>query len=186
LTKTQSSKPSTLGRVTSLSQPQTRHFRHALAVISPPPQRLGQGQTTARISLRCIKLTTFPSLLARPLFPLPLSKWCKYMEQILQDQLRASPSTHNNKTVLCNISHRHFLQEHHALAAVHAGGQATGSTLYLRARLRGRVDVLVLPFLFIPLVAMTVMHCFSSARHTTCENVTVNTYNLLDKSHLPR
>ena len=70
-------------------------------------------------------------------------------------ELKTFSSTWN--TFLCNISHNHFLQEHLALAAVHAGGQATGSTLYLRARLR--FDVLLLPFPFISLVTMTVMRC---------------------------
>jgi hypothetical protein len=52
-------------------------FRHALAVISPPPQRLGQGQLAARISLPCIESTTFPSQFARLLLSDPVSNWCK-------------------------------------------------------------------------------------------------------------
>ena len=87
--------------------------------------------------------------------------------------------THN--TIPCKISHNNFLREHHELAAVHAGGQATGSTLYLRARLG--FDVLLLPSLFITLVTMTVMRCFSSAGLTACENETVKHRNLLDDSH---
>ena len=87
--------------------------------------------------------------------------------------------THN--TIPCKISHNNFLREHHELAAVHAGGQATGTTLYLRARLG--LDVLLLPSLFISLVAMTVMRCSSLAEHVHCEDVILKNYDLLDDSY---
>lgn len=80
--------------------------------------------------------------------------------------------------------HNDFLQEHHALAAVHACGQATGSTLYLRARLE--YDVLLLPFPFIPFVAMTIVRCSSSAGHTAREDAKLKTSNILNDSRLLR
>jgi hypothetical protein len=58
---------------TSISQPQTRHFRHALAVISP--QRLGQGQPAARVSLPRIKLTTFQPTFAIIWLSVSVSNW---------------------------------------------------------------------------------------------------------------
>ena len=112
----------------------------------------------------------------------PVSNWYSDARQVLQDGLEFNAISLDTKHAVCNISHNHFLQEHHALAAVHAGGQATGSTLYLRARLG--FDVLLLPFPFISFVAMTVVRYFSSAGHTARENVTLKKYHLLDDSHL--